>query len=74
MRGEVREELVLAEVAAIGRIGAILGPLQLGGVDDLVAQIELARDAERELAMSFGVAGAGGGDRERPGAEDARRR
>ena len=42
-RDQVRVELVLAEVAAIGRIGAILGPLSLVGRDDLVLQPEVAR-------------------------------
>ena len=40
---QVRVELVLAVVAAVRRVGAVLGPFELAGVDDLVAQAEVAR-------------------------------
>ena len=42
-RRELRVQLVLAVIAAVRGIGAVLGPLQLAGVNDLVAETELAR-------------------------------
>ena len=55
-------ELVLAVVAAVGRVGAVLGPLELAGLDDFVPQAEGAGRADREIAVALGVAGAVGGD------------
>src|SRR5262249_49781330 len=67
--GEVRVQLVLAVVAAIRRIGTVLRPLELLRVNDLVAQAEIARDANGELSMAFGITGTIGRDRERAIAE-----
>src|SRR4029453_3873923 len=53
-------ELVLTVVAAVGRIGPVLGAIELRRVNDLVAQAELARDAQRKLTMMIGIAGAVG--------------
>ena len=69
---QVRVELVLAVVAAVRRVGAVLGPLELAGVDDLVLKTELARrSAIAMLAMALRVAGAVGGDGEGAVAERA---
>src|SRR5204863_4702255 len=48
---QVRIELVLAEVAPVLGIRAILGAIDFAGEDDLVLQVELVRDAQRELAV-----------------------
>ena len=63
--GQRRVQLVLAVVAAVGRIGPVLGAIELRCVNDLVAQAELTRDPQRELTMMIGIAGAVGGDAER---------
>ena len=72
-RREAAEELLLAVVAAVGRVGRVLGPIHLGGLEELVAQREVAGDAQRQLAMPRRIAGAVGGDRDRPVSEFRRR-
>ena len=49
----MRVELVLAEVAAIRRVGAVLGLLELVGADDLVVETERLGDANGERSMVF---------------------
>ena len=66
---------MLAVVAAIERIGAVVGPLELVRLDDLVAQIESARHRQRELTMVIGITGTVGREAERTiASEDIRRR
>src|SRR5688572_22585567 len=62
--GQRGVELVLAVVAAVDRVGAVLGPLHLCGADDLVMEGEVASDPERELPVAVGIAGAVSGDAE----------
>ena len=64
-RGDARQmrvELVLAVVAAVRRIRAILGAIELARADDFVVKTEIARDPDRELAVALRIAGAVGGD------------
>ena len=63
--GQRRIELVLAVVAAIGRIRAVFGAIELRRLDDLVPETGLARHGQRELTMSIGIAGAVGRDAQR---------
>src|SRR5207247_3310087 len=67
---EVCVQLVLAVVTAVRRIGAVLWPVELVRPDDLVPQTELLGDLNGEPPMSFGIAGAVGGYRERAATED----
>ena len=60
-----RIELVFAEVAPVLGIRAVLGAIDFAGEDDLVLQVEVARDAQRQLAVVRRVTGAVGGDAER---------
>src|SRR5262249_33943069 len=74
VRGDAREmgvQLVLAVVAAVGRTGAILGSLELVGVDDLVAQPKLPGDVYGELAVALRIARAVGCNRKSTIAEHA---
>src|SRR5438093_1635369 len=66
--GDARQrgvQLAFAVVTAIDGVGSVLGTVELRGVNDLVAQTELARDTPRELAVTVGITGAVGGDAER---------
>src|SRR5262249_4146803 len=69
---EPRVELVLAVVAAVGRIRAVVGVVELRGPDHFVAQRNGARGADRESGVAMGIGGAGGGDADGAIAEDAR--
>jgi hypothetical protein len=71
-RRQRRVELVLAVVAAVDRVGAVLGSFELRGRHDFVAQRERLRHLACERAVMFGIARAVGGDAERPGAQDLR--
>src|SRR6188768_1221955 len=74
-RGERRQrriQLLLAVVAAIDGVGAVLGPLEFGRRDDLVAEREGAGYLARKRAVMFGIARAVGGDAQRPGTEHLR--
>jgi hypothetical protein len=55
---EVRVQLVLAEITAIGRVRAVVWPLELTGMDDLVVQSELVCDLQRKAAVPFRIARA----------------
>ena len=59
---EVRVQLVLAVVAAVGRIRAVLGPLELVGANDLVLKAELFRDFDGDAPVALGIARTVGGD------------
>ena len=66
--GERRQsavEFVLAVVAAIRRVGAILGAFELGGVNDFVREAEVVRNRQREPAVRIRITRAVGGDGER---------
>jgi hypothetical protein len=54
--GQRGVELVLAVVAAIDGVGAILGTIELRGVDDLVTQRERLRHLACERTVMFGIA------------------
>ncbi len=71
-RRQLREQLVLAEVAAVFRICAVLRPIDLAGVNDFVLQVEFARDSIGELAMMGRITCAFGRDTERPRAQHLR--
>src|SRR5262249_24505519 len=58
---EPRVELVLAVVAAVGRIRAVVGVVELRSPDHFVAQRKRARGADREIAVAIGVTEAVGG-------------
>jgi hypothetical protein len=49
---------VLAVVAAIRRVGLVLGAIELGGVNDFMAKPGLARNGDCELPMAIGITGA----------------
>jgi len=63
--GQPCVQLLLAEVAAIGRIGPVLGLLELRGPNNLVVQAKVGGHAQRKLTMGIGIAGAVGGHRQR---------
>src|SRR6185295_13893642 len=67
--GQRRVQLVLAVITAVDGVGAVLRTLELRGVNDLVAQAELARDTPRELAVTIRITGTVGRDAERTLAE-----
>src|SRR4029079_4963479 len=50
-RRQVRIETVLAVLTAVGRVGAVLGALNLRGEDQLVAEAERTGGADREVAV-----------------------
>ena len=60
--GQLREQLLLAVVAAVRLVGAILGVLHLAGDDELVVEGEVAGQALGDGAVPGRVAGAVGGD------------
>src|SRR5262249_55400711 len=64
-RRQMRVQLVLAVVAAVRRVGAVLGAIELAGMNDLMAQSEVVRDLHGEASMALRIAGAVGGDGKR---------
>ena len=62
IRVEVRVELVLAEIAAVGGIRPVFLAIHFVRVDDFVPEGEPLGDIDREPAMMFGIARAVGGD------------
>src|SRR5207253_2629068 len=62
---------IVRSFSSVGRFSTVLGTLELARLNDLVAQAEIARDPNRELAMAFRVAGAVGGDGDRAVTERA---
>ncbi len=66
----MRVQLVLAEIAAVRGVGTIFRPRELLGPNDLVRDGELAGNAQGQLAVGVGIAGAFGRDGERPRPED----
>src|SRR5207302_1303332 len=64
-------DLVVGGVAAVRRVRAVLGAFELAGVDDFVAQPEVARDLNGELPVPLRITGAVGGHRQRAIAERA---
>src|SRR5262245_21755137 len=69
----MRIELVLAVVTPVPGVGAIVGIIELARADDLVRQTKVARNPDRELRMTFGIAGTVCGDGNRAIAENAMR-
>ena len=59
---EVRVQLVLAEIAAVGRIRPVFLSIDFVRLDDFVPQGEPLGDVDREAAMTVGIARAVGGD------------
>ena len=66
---QVRVQLVLAEVTAIGGVRAVVRPLELAGVDNLVIQPELVCDLERKATVPSWIARAVRGNSQCPVAE-----
>src|SRR5438876_10034503 len=58
--GKVGVQLVFAVIAAVDRVGTILGSIELACVDDFVAKAEITGNPEGELPMPLGIAGAVG--------------
>ena len=55
--GQMRVELVLAVVTAVGGVGAVLLALELVGADELVAEAELFRNLDGEHPVALRIAG-----------------
>jgi hypothetical protein len=53
---------MLAVITAVGRVGAVLGSLQLARADDFVMQAETLRDLGREAPVALRVARTVGRD------------
>ena len=64
-RGQLGEELVLAEIAAVVRVGQVAGILEFAGADDAHREPELPAQRQGLLKFAAGQAGRIGNRRQR---------